>query len=351
MSEVKLARDDLTVLLNCLYDLEADTINVSHPSNRIDDLVRFDLGDAHESKIRFTKDREDYGDARDDVRFEDGEAAHKDLPDSRDYANIFMASGVVDAENHDEVLDFLETEGRADLNEGHEPVFAGFDTNVIPWRLQRVFGLDPSKDYGDKRPLVNGFVLASGVRRELDWDAKHDKNSTRQLVDAFGDEFKQFVNQPKGSRRVGRLGIAQYNELRNHNYGEEIRCERGDDEIVKAYDNYTEDRRRDAVLLSNDYNFVERAKNSYVPAQRVGLPDSLPRKKTASWYEIADTLYLMAVVFGVVSLPKATVYGVWTGKDGREWQDEMVKIDCRSPKLQSRIERNIEILDAYRSED
>ena len=348
MSEVKIARDDLTVLLNCLYDMDTDKIDVSHPSDRIDDLVRFDLGDAQESTIRFTKDRDDYHDAHDDVGLEGGDIPHKELPDSCDYTNIFMASGILDAENHEEVIDFLETRGCVDLNEGQEPVFVGFDTNVIPWRLQHVFDLDPSEDYADNRPLVNGFVLASGVRRELDWDSKHDKNSTRQLIDAFGDEFKEFVNQPKGSRRVGRLGISQYNELRNHNYGEEIRCGTGDEDIVEAYDDYTDERRREAVLLSNDYNFVDRAKNSYVPAQRVELPDSLPRKAEASWYEIADTLYLMAVVFGVVSLPKATVYGVWTGKTGGEWQDEIVKIDCRSPKLRKNLERNMEILDAYR---
>lgn len=350
MSEIKLEREDLTVLLNSLYDLGTEKVDVSHPSTQIGDLVCFDLGDAEESTVRFTKDCGDYGDVHDDVGLETGDVAHKDLPSSRDYANIFMASGILEAENHSEVMEFLEKEGRADLNEGHEPVFVGFDTNVIPWRPHRLFGLDPSEDYGNERPLVNGFALASGVRRELDWDAKHDGNSTRALVDAFGDEFEEFVNQPKGSRRIGRLGITQYNELRNHNYGEEIRCETGDDPIIEVYDDYTSDRRRDAVLLSNDYNFVERAKSSFVPAKRVEFPESLPRKVTASWGEISDTLYLMAVVFGVVSLPKATVYGVWTGKEGHEWRDEKVKVKCRSPKLQKDIERNIEILDAYRSQ-
>lgn len=342
---MKLERSNLVSLLNALHDLDVDYLDVSHPSSDVGDLVEFELGDPRESTVRFEHDSDSYADARNQVGLDHGDRAQKELPDSRDYANCMMAAGVLEAENHDEVLEFLEREGRVDVKAGHEPVFAGFDTNLLPWAPQDVFGMDPL-DSDEDRPLINGFTVASGVREELTWDAKHSKNDAFDLVDAFGDEFEEFIGQPAGANRVGRLGIVQYTKLRSHSYGEQVECDRGDDAIVNAYDEYTRDRRREVVLLSNDHNFVERAKNSFVPAERIVFPD-VPRKSSASWEEIADSIYYLAVAFGVVILPKATVYGVWRGKDGNEWTDEMVKVDCRSPKLQDQLERNIDVLKAY----
>lgn len=50
-------------------------------------------------------------------------------------------------------------------------------------------------------------------------------------------------------------------------------------------------------------------------------------------------------MFGVVPLPKVTVYGVWKVKHGRHWQHEEVDIDCRSPNVEPRLERDSEILE------
>jgi len=44
-------------------------------------------------------------------------------------------------------------------------------------------------------------------------------------------------------------------------------------------------------------------------AARVKYDDELPRKTTASWEEVEKPLYLMAVVFNVIVLPKMTVCG------------------------------------------
>ena len=56
---------------------------------------------------------------------------------------------------------------------------------------------------------------------------------------------------------------------------------------------------------------------------------------------------LGAVVFGVVKLPKVTIYGVWKGKEGRDWHNENVELDCRSPKVQEMVERDRRIIDAF----
>lgn len=80
--------------------------------------------------------------------------------------------------------------------------------------------------------------------------------------------------------------------------------------------------------------------------QRVKFPQRVPDSVEVSWRAIQDTLYALAVQFGVLELPKVTLYGVWKGKEGQSWQDETVEIECRSPKVEPLISRDMEILGA-----
>lgn len=70
------------------------------------------------------------------------------------------------------------------------------------------------------------------------------------------------------------------------------------------------------------------------------------RKATGSWTQATELLYYLAVLFGIVVLPKVTMYGVWNGKDGRHWQHEQLDIDCQSPKVEPQLDRDLTILDA-----
>jgi hypothetical protein len=65
--------------------------------------------------------------------------------------------------NEDSLRGFLDSNGYRDLNAGHRPVVAGFDTNLLPWRIATVLGLTPGRD-----SAVNGFALATGVLDELE---------------------------------------------------------------------------------------------------------------------------------------------------------------------------------------
>lgn len=101
-----------------------------------------------------------------------------------------------------------------------------------------------------------------------------------------------------------------------------------------------------AILFSNDHGFVEQSLEAGVPAQVIQFPVDVPRTATGSWTQATDLLYYLTVVFGVVVLPKVTVYGVWNGKDGRHWQREQIDIDCRSPKVGTQLKRDLTILNA-----
>jgi hypothetical protein len=339
---MRVAREHLAVVFNRLLDRGDRRIAVGHPSDEIGDLLTIELDAYDDSTVRFGTRLEAYAAARDEVRRRYRETVFEDLPSPDEYLKAVLASGIVPIANRDEVETLVDRYGNPDLMAGHPPVFAGFDTNLLPWRIDRVLGLrDPDEGVG----YVNGFVLASGVRDELDWDYKvHD---TDPFVDAFGDSFEEYWNQPQGSARIGRLGLLHYRNIRDIQQAAEIDCATGDEAIVGGYDAYESDHRGDVVLFSNDRNFVERARSHTILSQWIEFPEDLPRKTTATWRELEHLVYVLAIVFGVVELPGVTVHGVWRGKDELDWQRERVKLDCRSPTLASKLEGDISIVESY----
>lgn len=337
---IPLDRSRLTILLNALYDSGTDRITVSHPSDAVGDLCRLELGAPADTNVRILLDERAYADARDDVKRDHGGAVAGELPEPQSYVNAFVAGGLLDPANKDELGEFLERNGHPDLSAGHRPVVAGFDTNLLPWRIADVLDLQAGED-----AVVSGFAVATGVRDELDWD--HKVSDTDSLVDAFGDEFEELWNQPAGSRREGRLGELQYRQLRDHRYADQVDTGRGDEDIVAGYDAYQSDNRKDVLLFSHDRNFIERARAHRVRAQRVEFPTTLPRSITGTWHQVENTLYVLALLFGVLVLPKVTVYGVWRGKSGQEWHDETLQLDCRSEKIEPLIARDSAIVDAF----
>lgn len=337
---MELARSHLTLLLNALYETDTSTITVAHPSDTIGDLLEIELGDPEESTVTILKDEQAYADARQQVDREHGDPAVDELPQRQSYLNAFLAGGLLAPPNHAEINEFLDRYGSPDLSAGHKPVVAGFDTNLLPWRIADRLDMAPGQT-----SLVNGFALATGVRDELDWDYK--RSDTRPLEEAFGDEFERVWNQPAGANREGRLGENYYRTLRDHRYAEELVSDRGDDEIIDAYDTFQQEGQKEVLLFSNDRDFVERARSHRVLAQRVEFPTALPDTLAASWTEIQDTLYVLTILFGVLSLPKVTLYGVWKGKGGQDWHDELLDIDARSPKIDPLLERDKAIIESY----
>ncbi|MFP8958020.1 hypothetical protein ACLI4Y_14955 [Natrialbaceae archaeon A-CW3] len=339
---MRVRRDHLTVLLNRLYDRGDDEFTIEHPSSEIGDLLRIELDSYDDCTIHFVTDADEYDAARQAVGRQYGDNVFDDLPTADAFRKTLLASGILEPANQDEIKTFLERYGDPDLMAGHAPAFAGFDTNLMPWRIDRVLGLhDPDSGVG----YVNGFVLATGVRDELEWDYKcHD---TDPFVDAFGGAYEEYWNQPLGSARLGRLGLLTYRRIRDIEQAVEVQSDRGDEEIIAAYDEYDREYRSDILLFSNDRNFVERAQAHRMLGQWVDIPDYFPQKTTATWRELEMLLYMLAVVFGIIEVPSVTVYGVWRGKDELDWQHERVKIDARSPKLDSRLAGDLSIVESY----
>lgn len=343
---MRVQRDALIVLLNALFDRGEETITIGHPADEIGELCHIDLGPHDGCRIRLPKDRETYNEARTEVARRHPETVADDIPKFDDFLNVFVAAGILALDNQDEIETFVRRYGDPDLMAGHSPVLAGFDTNLLPWRIGRMLGLhDPDEGIG----YVNGFVLATGVRDELDWDFKcHDADP---FVEAFGNSFKEYWNQPLGATRVGRLGLVQYRTIRDIEQATEIPCKTGDESIIEAYEEYDRAHRSDIILFSNDRTFVERAQAHNLLAHWVALPTDVPATGAtpvlASWRQLEWLVYLLAIVFGVIELPSTTVYGVWRGKEGLDWQHERVRLDPRSPPLESRLEADLSIVESF----
>lgn len=339
-----LERRRLIVLLNALYDEGVDTVPVAHPCDEIGELVRVELEDDGRATVRFTQGTNTYEDNRETIPAKYGESAYDDLPDGATYTRAMVASGHVDLANLAAVDAFFDRYGYPDLEAGHDPVVLGIDANVFGWRLPEVLDVDSETGAPDAngRAPTNGYALATGVKEELDWHYK--QHNTHELTAAFGEAFARLDDQPAGSNREGFLGLYEYRRLLGERTVDIVECDRGDEAIVRGYREFDEESRKRAILLSNDRGFVGRATENDVPAQHVEYPVDLPRKETGSWTQATELLYYLSVLFGVLELPKVTLFGVWNGKHGRHWQDEQLDVDCRSPNVEPRLKRDVAIL-------
>lgn len=332
------------VLLNALYDQGVESIPVEHPCDDIGELVRIELEDHGQTTLRFTQGTLTYQDNREAIPAKHGTPAYEDLPDAETYTRVAVASGYVELANLGDVDEFIQRYGYADLEAGHDPVVLGLDANIIAWRLPEVLGFDSETgetDEQDRRP-TNGYALATGVKEELDWHYK--QHNTHELTRAFGEEFARLDEQPAGDNRAGFLGLYEYRRLLTNRTVDLVECETGDEAIVTAYKQFNEESRKQAVVLTNDYGFVDRSIDAGVPAQHIDYPVDIPRESVGTWTNAAELLYYLAILFGVIILPKVTLYGVWNGKDGRHWQHEQLDIECRSPKIKPQLHRDQTIL-------
>ncbi|GAA0529136.1 hypothetical protein [Halorubrum aquaticum] len=343
---MKLARHHITHLLNALYTDGITSVSVRHPCEEIGELLEIDLSDPVATTVRFTQGALTYQDSREELHTTYGEQAYDDLPDKDTYIRALVAGGLVDIENREDVETFFRRQGYPDLDAGHQPVALGIDTNLLAWRMPDVLQLDPEHYSDDKgRSPVNGFALATGIYEELNWHYNHYE--TRALEDAFGPEFARLDNQPAGANREGFLGLYEYRRLRDHRYADTIESETGDESIVDAYAEYDLDSRKRVILLSNDYGFVDLAREAGVLAHHVSFPVDIPRKVTVTWDELQDVLYTLSVLFGVLRLPKVTLYGVWNGKSGEDWQRKRLDVDCRSENVREKLRRDRAVTTEY----
>lgn len=347
---MELSRRRLSLLLNGLYELGERSIVVEHPSAEIGELLRIDLGSASETTVHVETDPYEYDAALDEIERQYGEQVREELPNEFAYVKALVASGLVDIANRDEVEKVVRRYGYQDLEEGHPPRYAGFDTNLLPWRMHDVLEIDPVL-YGDDagRAPVNGYTLPAGVDTELSISYRYGEKAmpASRLADAFGSEYERLVGQPTEDCRETRLGLREFRRLRETRPHDVVSSDRGDAEIIEGCLDYYADEPTGVLLFSNDHGFVDEARDRKVPAVHIDFSRDVPRCLTGNWDQIATLLYELAVTLGVIVLPKATLYGAWEEKTSRNWKREEIDIDPRSDKLAAILKRDGPIVAAH----
>lgn len=347
------ARKHLLSALNALYDSGTTSISVKHPCELIGELLRFELENNGNATVRFTQGATTYQENREAVGIKHGNQAFEDLPDENSYIRGVVGGGLLPLENQEKLLEFVQRHGYPDLEAGHAPIMIGLDTNLMGFRIPKVLDIDPvtgRSDTSDRR-ATTGYALSKGVKKELDWHYKHYQ--TRRLTEAFGKEFTRLQNQPAGDNREGFLGLYEFRRLASRRASDLVPAENteeigiGDEAIIEAYRQYDIGNRKRVLLFSNDYGFIDTARKAGVWAHHVSFPIDMPRTTTASWEDIANALYVLSIQFGVLQLPKLTLYGVWDGKTGKHWQDEKLEVDVRSPVVEPSLKRDIQIVERF----
>jgi hypothetical protein len=349
---MELSRQKLPLLLNGLYELENRSISVEHPAAEIGELLRIELGDATESTVSVTTGAATYDSILDDIQRAYGKQVRDELPNKAAYVKAVTASGLVDIQNREEVEKIITRYGYQDLQEGHPPRYAGFDTNLLPWRMHDVLEIDPElhTTTGNRAP-VNGYTLPAGVDSELSISYRYGENEmpASRLADTFGAEYERLTGQPTEDNRETRLGLREFRRLRETRPHDIVSSETGDSEIIEGCLDYYVDEPTGVILFSNDYGFVDEARDRKIPAVHIKFGVDVPSRLTGTWDQIATLLYELTIIFGVLKLPKATLYGAWETKGPRNWKREEIDVELRSDKLSMILERDKPIIEAHAS--
>lgn len=332
----KITRQQLPILFNTLYSTGSETISVNHKSDLLSTLYKIELDRGNPASIRFTTNLDQYKEERDKVERQYGTQPRSEIPSARSFIGA-LTSSILEFDNQDKIAEQIEPFRNRRLQHSNTAALAVFDTNLIQYWPARQLGVAPELEEG-----LNGYAVVTGIRDELmNYEGDEKINNTRALEDAFGDEFGELYNQPKGTPRQLRLGRQYWSRLQKELYTEKIQSDTGDNAITAA----CEKSGFDLILFSNDSGFISAGRDRGLPSILVDFPDSLPRKKDISWEDAATALYLHAVQFGILQLPKVDLYGVWPRKEPDEWQADTLAVRCRSPVVEKQLDRYLKMID------
>ncbi|MEX2753352.1 MAG: hypothetical protein Q6366_016010 [Candidatus Freyarchaeota archaeon] len=340
-----LALDDLFLFLNGLFSVGIQTFDVkSLLLNR--ELFWVKLGKSHRdaSYVGGLLKKGDYDALRNRAdKFKD------EIPEYRDYINMFLASGVIKPHKWKDISEKIVEETGRDPLSAKRAVFLSFDTVALRRRYYTLISNLIAKQRSQGARLRAGYVASLGVLRELAGsDKKYERKEISEMCEKFGlsDEvLGEFFNQLKLSDRLINVGFVEYRKMAKKEYFEEVEGEEGDKKIVASLEKFSKQRNIDVIVFTDDKRFVELATAFKITAIRLEKPKDFPEIQIVEWEDVAQLLYTAAVFYGVLEItPETKIYGIWKGKDEKYWNVEQLKIVTQEPRLQKFLEENHKIL-------
>lgn len=269
-----------------------------------------------------------------------------EIPTDMDLTTCLYASSILRSEGESSLKDKLQEGCKRNLMKGDKPLFIGYDTNSLRHRSNRVVAEILSGLSRD--PVMNiGFCLNEIIKEELRyrWDHKYRISDVNELSKVHR-QAHNFLNQHPKDARMARMGAVEYKHIMTQpNCVETIGRGYGDIKIIRSFEFFRDKRNVDILLISGDNDFTAMAHEEKMNALYLKQPTSYDKELEASWEQVVELLYCVAVVFGHVLINGIDVYGIWKGKVEDDWDGYRISIDPYNRKLKGDMFRDIRILE------
>lgn len=338
------SKDDLICILNELYKT-SDSITIKYPP--IGRLFTIEFGD---KCIVKPISEHSYKDERKRFLFKNkSQLLDNEVPKSSDFRQCVFASGILKSDGQEELEEKIKEGGQRNLLNGNRPLFVGYDTNALRWRLNKVVESTIS-DLSSTNISQIGLCISGNVSDELSyqWSPKY---KGRQIPIPNLLFSRDFLNQQPKDARMARLGaieqkqifgLPQFKKVEYFRHGKEP-----DDRIIESYDKFSKDYNVDVLLISGDKDFVYKAQAKRMNAHLVKYPSAIDNstKFYSEWDNVANLIFCTAIIFGYIEMENINIYGIWIGKEGKDWDSYNLKMEINTPDLEDRVERDLGIIE------
>lgn len=337
--------EDLQIVLNLLAKDHA-RLKVRYPFYDMQ-LLRYD---ANRGTLKDAASRDAFEAAR-DRHVPDDEFLDGDMPAWQDLGDACLSAGILPYDNQQEILDDLEDVWEEASDPRGQPVFLGFDTNVL---YDRLASRRLPHDFLDDRFYQVPCVVSHGVREELDRQANRKYRSetvdTLRRAVAAGKLAGALSNRPIKKARKANAALGDVNYLTRHlraaeaDAGELPGGEDNDRLIAKSYQQFSQDRHARIVLLTADHGMQTNAQNARLDTVFLETP-SFSGLDTGSLDErhLCYLLHDLAVRFQLLELEGINfrLWGDWSGKTPEDWMEDVVRIEHTGSRFAERFERDL----------
>jgi len=267
-----------------------------------------------------------------------------------DYGDLMVAFYCADIPGLQDVEKVLQDEvSRHKVFQGQKPLWIAYDTNVLRHRFHsNIHAFLESK----KLSGALGHVVAQGVIDEINrgMNNKYKPEQIKLLEKSFR-EASQFFNQLNLSARLHQIGVLDVNAIKKHDVFMRVKSGVGDEEIIKGYSRFEEDRRAEVLLFSNDSNFIQMASNNGIRTKLVKYKPhdvyDYAKENTITLDVISSILYHLSIVCGCIRSRGVSIYSIWSGKDANDWKNGSVMV-VPEGNLKGPLQRNHKILKAMK---
>ena len=279
-----------------------------------------------------------------------------EIPDYQAVRSTLFQAGILLPSGLKHVDELISSRQATDILHGGDVYYIACDTNLLRDRFYSTYlatlPYHPNIDY----------ILCETIRDEL--KNRQDKIKKQKLRDMRTINYELleecFLNQNTLEDRMRYIGFLEYNHMRAQTSCEEIAAPskksgmQNDQIIINAYSDFV-DIGKKIIFISRDNEIVRMmtGENNVIP---VILEHKPSRRKNFSvtWPQFFNLLYLLGILFGKLTLVKekndiADIFGVWRGKDVKEWESGQVKLCIRPSsnyaQLSGYISKSISILE------